>query len=147
MSEQPAQEHDEPAYESDSEDEWLRKSDEPAASNATPTSSAAVSAVPKKKLDEVFSWNPEEQSLAGNKVRVFFTLPGGERVGPEIFFMGLTVAHLKTRVEEAHGIPYEKQVLLLAQANGTDLELLDPLSLNDLPFDAATDNNVTVKLS
>jgi hypothetical protein len=146
MSETNQPPHDE-VYDSDSEDEWLRAAnDEPTTTGVTSSTAAAGGASAPKQLD--FSYDPDERVLAGNKVGVYFTLPDGRRVGPEGFFMGLTIAHMKARVEEAYGVNYDQQKMVLVDpATGVETELLDPLSLNDLPFSATADNEVKVLLA
>ncbi|RNF24287.1 uncharacterized protein Tco025E_02576 [Trypanosoma conorhini] len=82
----------------------------------------------------------EERELAGEVVPVEFCLPDGRRVRRE-HLMGQTVAYLKAQLEDIDGVPYEGTTLFLG-----DRPLLDPLSLNDLPFKGGECNYVTVRL-
>ncbi|KEG13541.1 hypothetical protein DQ04_00941050 [Trypanosoma grayi] len=80
-----------------------------------------------------------ERELAGELVHVVFMLPGGATVKRD-HYMGQTIACLKAQLEDLNGLPYEKTTLYLG-----DRPLLDPLSLNDLPFKEGEENHVSVR--
>lgn len=81
-----------------------------------------------------------ERELQGEEVPVTFLLPDGKQVS-RTYYMGQTVEYLKMQLEEMDNLSYEKTVLFLG-----DRQLLDPLSLNDLPFKPKENNEVVVKL-
>ncbi|ORC87321.1 uncharacterized protein TM35_000221200 [Trypanosoma theileri] len=83
----------------------------------------------------------EDRELAGEMVRVVFHLPDGRSVTRE-HFTGETIACLKAQLEECDGLAYDKTTLFIG-----DRALLDPLSLDDLPFTVGVDNNVTVRIT
>ncbi|EAN89896.1 hypothetical protein C3747_135g134c [Trypanosoma cruzi] len=83
----------------------------------------------------------EERELAGEVVHVEFHLPDG-RIVRRDHLMGQTVACLKAHLEDIDGVPYEGTTLFLG-----DRPLLDPLSLNDLPFKGGECNEVTVRIA
>ena len=83
----------------------------------------------------------EERNLAGDIVPVEFTLPNKETVNHN-FVMGQTVAAMKAYLEDMFELPYELIVLHIG-----NIELIDPLSLNDIPaFMAHSINKVIVSL-
>lgn len=83
----------------------------------------------------------EEKELAGEVVLVVFQLPDGELLRRK-YVMGHTIALLKANLEDIKHYPYDRIVLTL---NGKTL--IDPLSLNDLPFKANEENIVVVAIA
>ncbi|KAH9578602.1 hypothetical protein LSM04_000403 [Trypanosoma melophagium] len=83
----------------------------------------------------------EDRELAGEVVRVVFHLPDGRTVTRE-HFTAETIACLKAQLEECDGLAYDKTTLFIGNR-----ALLDPLSLDDLPFTVGVDNNVTVRVT
>ncbi|KAG8344329.1 hypothetical protein ERJ75_001645000 [Trypanosoma vivax] len=83
----------------------------------------------------------EELELAGELVEIVFHMPNGSEVRRS-HFMGQTVSYLKAQLDDVDGLPYERTTLFLK-----DRQLLDPLSLEDLPFVANEENHVTVRLA
>lgn len=80
----------------------------------------------------------DEQALAGGVVPIRFILPDGTDF-TRSFFMGQTIGYVKQQVEDIKGISFHKMTLKLG-----DKVLIDPLSLNDLPFTAGQEATVTV---
>ena len=121
---------------SSSENEWERPS-------VDATAKAADRSGAEDSKD--YSYDEDERALAGDQVRVIFEVESASgaverrQLRAARFVMGITIAHLKTHIEDTHGIPYDDQRLFLGQ----DL-LIDPLSLNDCHFQAAADNVVRV---
>ncbi|CUG12666.1 Hypothetical protein, putative [Bodo saltans] len=112
-----------------SEDEWS------APAKPLPETSAAAQSTDVRidALDEA------EREAAGDVVPVVFVVPASGESFRMSFMMGHTVAHIKAKIEDIKSWPYERIILKL---NGKFL--LDPLSLNDLPFQAQVDNTVEV---
>jgi hypothetical protein len=134
----------------DSEDEWAAPPADRAEGAASQDGAAGGShdATGKphgvaREIDYA-AMGEEEAALAGASVRIVFTgMPGfDDRPPAHTFVMGQTVAHIKALLEDCYGVPYHVITLKLK-----GMVLLDPLSLNDLPFDAAVDNVVQVTLS
>ncbi|RNF01672.1 hypothetical protein TraAM80_06840 [Trypanosoma rangeli] len=94
---------------------------------------------PRRAQQLLETLDGEERELAGEVVPVEFCLPDGKKVRRD-HFMGQTVAYLKAQLEDIDGVPYEGTTLFLG-----DRPLLDPLSLNDLPFKGGECNYVTVR--
>lgn len=118
---------------SDSADEWEAP---PAVQEDEKTSDAGTrrSTVPAH-LEGI------ERELAGEKVGITFILPSGQRAN-HAFFMGQTVEYLKSYLDDQHQLHYGSTTLYLG-----DRMLLDPLSLNDLPFQVGENNDVRVVLA
>lgn len=123
MAEQPVQDDN---Y--SSEDEWSAPIKALPQTSGEPTGDLKVDA-----LDDA------ERAAAGDTVPVVFTVPANGESFRRTFVMGHTIAHLKAQIEDVKGWPYERIILTL---NGKPL--MDPLSLNDLPFQAGQDNVVEV---
>jgi hypothetical protein len=168
--EQQQYQQDEDSYSSSSEDEWtrpsLRNDDENNNNNNANNqnqsdnndSNNATGTIEKKIVD--YSWNEDEQALAGNEVWIEFTIQRQEQQGDEsnqndeassaavlpamCFVMGVTIAHLKSYLDDSHNLPYTSQKMFLG-----DRELIDPLSLNDLGFEGGQGvvNKVLVVIS
>lgn len=83
----------------------------------------------------------EERELAGEVVHIEFHLPNDKTIRRD-YLMGQTVAYLKSQLDDIDGLPYEKTTLFLGNRH-----LLDPLSLNDLPFKERELNHVTVRIT
>ena len=129
---------------SSSDDEWTRpatkKDEDETANNENSTNIAKVD----------YSWNEDEQALAGNAVTIIFKIEelndpsaAPRTLGPVQFVMGQTIAHLKSFLADTNGIEYNRQTMILG-----DRELIDPLSLNDLGFQSGSNtvNEVIVRL-
>eukprot|EP00744_Colponema_vietnamica_P003316 GILI01005104.1.p2 GENE.GILI01005104.1~~GILI01005104.1.p2 ORF type:complete len:121 (+),score=53.70 GILI01005104.1:63-425(+) len=71
----------------------------------------------------------EEKALAGGLVPIRFKLPDGSTDLVRSFFLGQTVGYVKQQLEDLKGFTYQKITLKLG-----DKVMIDPLSLNDLPF-------------
>lgn len=110
-----------------SEDEW-----------AAPVAEAPARASAPKGVDES---NADEVELAGAAVRILFKPPSGDQF-ERTYRMGHTIAYIKSHLEDYHGLPYDKTSLLM----GGNV-LIDPLSLNDLPFKADEVNVVDVDVA
>ncbi|KAK7201956.1 hypothetical protein NESM_000263500 [Novymonas esmeraldas] len=129
---------------SDSGDEWAAPPQPSAGSGAR---AATVAAAPVTEASEagggrsMEAMDAVERDLAGAAVPVLFQLPGGGTHAAS-FFMGQSVEHMKVHLEQAVALPYERTTLYLA-----DRQLLDPLSLSDLPFDSKVENTVRVELA
>ena len=113
----------------DSEDEWLAP-----AKGEDQDSAAKVREVDIENLDA------DEKELAGEAVPIQFNLPDGTTAVRK-YFMGHTIAYIKGHLEDVNGLPYHLTTLKM---NGK--VLIDPLSLNDLPFEAGKTNVVDVLL-
>lgn len=122
----------EPEEYEDSEDEWAA----PAKDLPADVGGAPVSKVPEVNYDAL---GAEERELAGEVVPVVFFVPANGESFRRNFVMGHTIAHIKGQLEDLKGWPYERMILKL-----NDKLLIDPLSLNDLPFVARQDNIVEV---
>lgn len=127
------------AYFDDSEEEW----DAPARGELTAAADTGSSPARGTREIDYAAMGGEESELAGAKVAIVFTFPNGSHDAPihRQFVMGITVAHLKAFLEDTIGLPYDRVSLYLNQ--GSYL-LLDPLSLNDCPFEPAVENEVRV---
>jgi hypothetical protein len=138
MADQPP--HEEEEYMS-SEDEW--------AAPAKPLETPANGGVGDVQLDQL---EGDERELAQDVAPVFFTVPANGESFRISFAMGQTVGYLKGRLEDLKGWPYERIILTLLLRDETAAgeggvvrkRLIDPLSLNDLPFVAQQDNVVEV---
>ncbi|CBH18639.1 hypothetical protein, conserved [Trypanosoma brucei gambiense DAL972] len=121
---------------SDSADEWE-------ATPKVPVDDAeeAANGKPKPKRPQIDQLTGEERELAGELLKLVFHLPDGS-VQHREHFMGQTVSYLKAQLEDVDGLPYERTTLFFE-----DRQLLDPLSLNDLPFSVDGENHITVRLS
>lgn len=142
-NEQEQQHQEEDDGYSSSEDEWTRPSvNDPNNANQQQQQQQIESQQDEnnieKKID--YSWNEDEKALAGNDVRIVFEIvQNGEakRLAPLTFVMGVTIAHLKSHLEDNLKIPYTSQQMTLG-----DRVLIDPLSLNDLGFECGGVENV-----
>ena len=120
-----------------SEDEWAAPLKPLEATPAT----ADANKVELAQLDA------DERELAQDVAPIFFTVPANGENFRMSFAMGQTVGYLKGKLEDVKGWPYERIILTLLLRDGeTDVrkKLIDPLSLNDLPFVAQQDNVVEV---
>jgi hypothetical protein len=113
-----------------SEDEWS------APMKPLPQASTDASQTEQVKVDAL---DEAERETAGENVPVVFHVLASGEAFRLTFVMGHTVAHMKAKIEDLKSWPYERIILKL---NGK--LLLDPLSLNDLPFQAQVDNTVEV---
>jgi hypothetical protein len=139
--EQHQQQHNDDDGYSSSEDEWTR----PSVNDPNHQQQHQVEHLQQqqdesieKKID--YSWDQDEKALAGNDVRIVFEIvQQGEikRLAPLTFVMGVTIAHLKSHLEDNLKIPYTSQQMTLG-----DRVLIDPLSLNDLGFESGGVENI-----
>jgi hypothetical protein len=123
---------DEGDYSSSDDDEWTRPS---AAVKKDEEGGEADAGADGQKKAVDYSWDEDERRLAGGDVLVDFIIemPGAApyTLPPQPFVMGVTVAHLKTFLEDGHKISYAAQQMFLGEQM-----LIDPLSLNDVGFQA-----------
>ena len=72
-----------------------------------------------------------ERELAGASVVIVFRLPEGSDPATvrRVYPQGQTISYLKGHLEDLYGLPYDRTTLTLG-----GMWLMDPLSLNDLPF-------------
>ena len=110
-----------------SEDEW-----------AAPAKDLEVD-VPEAKLENLHA---DELDLAGGLAIINFTFSNGHAPIQHKFVMGQTVGFVKQRLEDLSGISYSKIALSL-----NSKVLIDPLSLNDLPFTPNEVHDVVVTVS
>ena len=126
---QDAPEQLQPAATDSSDDEW--------SAPVKPLAESSHKPPAEVNLDQL---DGDERELAGDIVPIVFLLPsGGESNLRRNFVMGHTIADVKAWLEEAIGVRYE---MIQLKLNGKTL--IDPLSLNDLPFKAKEDNAVEV---
>lgn len=113
-----------------SEDEW-----------AAPAKELPQPVAPGANVAEVNfeTLEGDEKELAGDVVPVVFFVPANGETFRRNYVMGHTIGYLKGQLEDMKGWPYERIILKL---NGKTL--IDPLSLNDLPFTPRQDNTVEV---
>eukprot|EP00658_Telonema_sp_P-2_P019314 TRINITY_DN17614_c0_g1_i1.p1 TRINITY_DN17614_c0_g1~~TRINITY_DN17614_c0_g1_i1.p1 ORF type:complete len:126 (+),score=35.23 TRINITY_DN17614_c0_g1_i1:162-539(+) len=95
--------------------------------------------VPEAKLENL---QAEERDLAGGLATINFTFSNGHAPLQHKFVMGQTVGFVKQRLEDLSGISYSKMALSL-----NSKVLIDPLSLNDLPFKPNEEHDVVVTVS
>lgn len=114
---------------SDSEDDWL----------APPKTNLVEGDEGHRVKDiDLNALDGDERELAGAIVLIEFSLPNGEKVERK-YPMGQTIGYIKGQLEDLYGFPYHAITLKM---NGK--VLIDPLSLNDLPFDTNSSNGVQV---
>lgn len=119
------------AYEegSTSEDEWSAPAKElPPSTNAQNVAEVNFDAL-----------EGDERELAGDVVPIVFYVPANGEQFRRNYVLGHTVAYIKGQLEDLKGWPYERMILKLEGRL-----LIDPLSLNDLPFVARQDNIVEI---
>ena len=110
----------------DSAEEWA----------TAPAADAAVAAPSVK----AYTANDEaERELAGEDVVITFRFPDGSEPPcvTRVYPQGQTIAYIKGHLEDLYGFPYERTNLTMGGS-----WLMDPLSLNDLPFTAGGPENV-----
>ncbi len=131
----PQEEADPSGYES-SEDEW-----------AAAPRSELVDRGPQARQVDFSAMDEDERALAGGVATLRFSFSGpGAAACPQNyqqdFVMGQTIEYVKLQLEELANAPYHKTMLFM---NGK--RLIDPLSLNDLPFQAGALHEVQVEVS
>lgn len=120
-------------YEDDSEDEWAAPAKDLATGAGAVTGEAKVTEV------DYAAMGGEERELAGDVVPVVFFVAANGDTFKRNYVMGHTIGYIKGQLEDLKGWPYGRIILKL---NGK--LLIDPLSLNDLPFTPNVDNVVEV---
>ena len=111
-----------------SEDEW-----------AAPPKPLEAVAVTEAKPENLIA---EDNDLAGGFAVLNFKFSNGHAPIQLKMAMGQTVGFVKQRVEDLSGISYSKMALSL-----NSKVLIDPLSLNDLPFEANAEHEIEVTVS
>mmetsp|Transcript_8140 Transcript_8140/g.9188 ORF Transcript_8140/g.9188 Transcript_8140/m.9188 type:complete len:146 (+) Transcript_8140:58-495(+) len=129
----PAHNQGEPEDYADSEDEWAAPAKE------LPNDALSHGTVAKVTEVNYDALEAEERELAGDVVPIVFFVPANGESFRRNYVMGHTIGYIKGQLEDLKGWPYERLILKL---NGK--LLIDPLSLNDLPFTARQDNTVEV---